>query len=198
MFEELSPYPWRFFDLLLSGNRAGVDFFIEEARSCSKCCFMDDMSRAHWAAHPSATALLSPESRAKVLAAALLVADNSAIVGRMHATTRRGALAHEQTYADTVAASSARQMLREATPLAAPERRCRDFAHRPPREGHGGRGAPAGAAATGVIGTNDAGRSKLGRGRPDLPPGECKKRRVVSWSSILTNPAYAASAARCL
>ena len=143
---------------------------------------MDDMSRAHWAAHPSATALLSPESRAKVLAAALLVADNSAIIERQHATSRRGAHAHEQTYADSVANSSARQMLkqlREATPLSAPERPCRDFAHGPPREGHVGRGAPAGAAATGVICTNNVGRSKLGRGRPDLPPGECKKRRRV-------------------
>ena len=133
-----------------------------EAKSCPKQCFKDDMSRAHAAAHPTVADLLSPESRAKILAAALLLSDNSTFVERQHATSRRGAHVHEQTYADSVAASSARQMLkllREATPLSAPERRCRDFAHRPPRKGHDGRGAPASAAATGVIGTSDVGGS---------------------------------------
>ena len=88
----------------------GAQSFADDAESCPNQFFTDAMSRAHWKAHSNIVSLLGLENRSEIMAAALLVADNTAAVERQHATSRRGAAPHEQTYADAVAASSARHV----------------------------------------------------------------------------------------
>jgi hypothetical protein len=78
MSTETKRYPWRPVELLLNRGRQGAEEFAEDMQYCKKQCFIDDIARAHWRAHPSIEQLAGLQSRAQVLAMAVVVTDNIA------------------------------------------------------------------------------------------------------------------------
>ena len=105
---EQQRYPWKLFSCLADPQAATC--VAEDADLCLG--ILDSLSQNHWARYPSAEQLMSQQSLVEIEAMAMLVHDNTALIERGHASSKRASRAKEQTIAQRMLDSSAERVIR--------------------------------------------------------------------------------------